>query len=103
MTNFTDCQDEYPGRPRPLRARQDRDYCAAFVLDLERIRTLSAPLRGAIRLARVAMSAGDPAALQNAMGEIAEAARAFQKIEGIAALAGTRIAIHRRRDTRVRG
>jgi hypothetical protein len=69
MTNFTDCQDEYPGRPRPLRARQDRDYCAAFV----------------------------------AMGEIAEAARAFQKIEGIAALAGTRIAIHRRRDTRVRG
>jgi hypothetical protein len=37
------------------------------------------------------------------MGEIAEAARAFQKIEGIAALAETRIAIHRRRDTRVRG
>jgi hypothetical protein len=102
MTNFTDCQDEYPGRPRPLRARQDRDYCAAFVLDIERIRTLSAPLRGALRLARVAMAAGDPAALQNAMGEIAEAAKALQSVEAVAALAERRIAIHRRRDTRVR-
>lgn len=81
------------------RRRKD-DFCAAFELDLERIATLTEPYIGALRLVHVAKQAGDAAALQNAMSELAEAARAFKTIESIAELAERRLAIHRRREPR---
>lgn len=85
-----------------LRSLHERQFCAGFDLDCERIAVLTAPYVGALRLVQIAREAGDTAALQNAMGELAEAALAVGRVETIASLAERRLAIHRRRQPKVR-
>jgi hypothetical protein len=101
----TDCQGERlspSARLAALRAAHEHAFCEGFQLELDRIGALAAPFVSALRMVRITHSAGDLAGFQNAMGELAEAAKAFQTIEGIAGLAERRLAIHRRREPRTR-
>lgn len=105
-----DCQDElqtaadYIRDPEfvGVRPAKPSDFAEGFALDLERVATLARPFVTALRMARITHNAGDLAGLQTAMGELAEAARAFARIDTIASLAERRIAMQRRRQPRTR-
>jgi hypothetical protein len=102
---MTDCQGERLSPSRrltSLHASHERAFCEGFALDLERIGALAAPFVSALRMVSLTHSAGDLAGFQNAMGELAEAAKAFETIDNIASLAERRIALHRRREPRTR-
>lgn len=102
-----DCPDERPLTAADYIAEPEfagirPDFTEAFQLDLDRIAVLAVPFVSALRMVRITHGAHDLAGFQIAMGELAEAAKAFEQINTIASLAERRIAQRRRRDPRAR-